>query len=72
MKITVEISDKEVDEIRLFSGERKKGPAIRKLALESLALRRREALLEKVVSGKTSVDLPDWKTLRQDRGFSWI
>ena len=71
MRITVEISDKESEEMRLLSGERKKGPAIRKLALESLALRRREALLQNVVSGKTSVDLPDWKTLRKDRKLSW-
>jgi len=71
MKITVELSDKETEEICRMAGEKKKGPAVRKLALESLALRRREVLLGRIVSGKANVELPDWMTLRRDRESSW-
>ena len=44
MKITVEISDSEVKEICRVTGERKKGPAIRKLVTDALMLKRRESL----------------------------
>ena len=66
MKITVDLPDKDVRDICRFAGERKKGPAIRKLVLEAAMLKRRKELLSKVTSGEWFVDLPDWRELRQD------
>jgi hypothetical protein len=41
MKVTVELSDQEMTEILELTGERKKGPAIRRLMEEALQQRRR-------------------------------
>ena len=41
MKVTVELSDSEMAEILVLTGERKKGPAIRRLMEEALQQRRR-------------------------------
>jgi hypothetical protein len=57
MKITVEISDSEIKEICHFTGERKKGPAIRKLVVDALLLKRRAAMAENFISGKWGVEL---------------
>jgi hypothetical protein len=57
MKITVEISDSEIKEICLFTGEAKKGPAIRKMVTDALMLKRRERLAEKFISGECGVEL---------------
>ena len=51
MKITIEVSDSEMQEICRITGESKKGPAIRKLVADALMLKRREALAEKFISG---------------------
>jgi hypothetical protein len=71
MKITVDLPDKAVRDICRFAGERKKGPAIRKMALENLNWRIRQSLLDKFASGEWSVDLPDWRELRKERDLSW-
>lgn len=68
MKITVDLPDKAIRDICRHAGERKKGPAIRKLVLEAAMLRRRRELLKRVTSGELSVDLPDWRVLREDCG----
>ena len=57
MKITVELSDSEINEIRLLTGERKKGPAIRKLVAEALMLKRRREIAEKFISGEWGAEL---------------
>ena len=57
MKIKVEFSDAEIKDICRISGETRKGPAIRKLVVEALMLRRREPLVEKFVSGEWGVEL---------------
>jgi hypothetical protein len=67
MKITVEMSDSELEEIRRYTKESRKGPAIRKLALEALRLQKREALRRKIMSGEWSVEVPDLQLLRKDR-----
>jgi hypothetical protein len=67
MKISVELSDYELDEIRRFADEKHKGPAIRKLALEGLRLRKRKAMNDKIMAGEWSVDIPDLEKLREDR-----
>ncbi len=66
MKVTVELPDSAIRDICRYAGEKKKGPAIRKLVLEAALLRRRRELLKKVTSGEWSVDLPDWRELRKD------
>jgi len=57
MKITVEISDSDLKEICRLTGVKKKGPAIRKLVIDALMLKRREALAQKFLSGEWGVEL---------------
>jgi hypothetical protein len=57
MKITVDISDSDIKEICRVTGERKKGPAIRKLVTDALTMKRREALANKFISGEWGVEL---------------
>jgi hypothetical protein len=57
MKITVEISESDIKEICRVTGERKKGPAIRKLVTDALLLKRREKLAQKFITGEWGVEL---------------
>jgi hypothetical protein len=57
MKITVEISDSEIKEICRLTGEKKKGPAIRKLLAAALMLKRREKIAQKFIDGEWGVEL---------------
>ena len=57
MKITVEVSDSELNEICRLTGEKKKGPAIRKLVVSALNLKRREACMDKFLSGEWGAEL---------------
>ena len=57
MKITVELSDSDLKEICRVTGEKKKGPAIRKLVADALCLKRRQELAEKFISGEWGVEL---------------
>jgi hypothetical protein len=57
MKITVEISDSQIKEICRVTGEKKKGPAIRKLVADALMLKRRALLANKFISGEWGVEL---------------
>ena len=61
MRITLDISEKDLKDIMRFSGEKKKGPAILKLAAAQLMLRRRRQLSDEVMAGKFRVELPDWE-----------
>lgn len=67
MKITVQISEKELKEIQFYVGERKKGPALQKLISEALLLKKRRAFLDKVVNGEWSVDFGDHVNNQEDR-----
>ncbi|MGA2547534.1 MAG: hypothetical protein ABSF43_13350 [Rectinemataceae bacterium] len=68
MKITVDFPDSEIDEIMLFSGEKKKGPAIRKLVQDALLLKRRGQYVEKFISGEWGVELAGFEEeQKQDR-----
>jgi hypothetical protein len=67
MKITVEISERELREILRITREKRKGAAIRQLAMEALTLKKRAELLDEIEAGKWSVDLPPIETLRADR-----
>ena len=67
MKITVEISDKDLKDVKRFTGEKKKGPAITKFVVSNLMLQRRREMSQKFLSGEWGVDLPSWEELRRDR-----
>lgn len=72
MKVTVEISDSDVKEICRVTGERKKGPAIRKLVADALLLKRREAIAQKFIDGEWGVELEGFESAqaveRQNEG----
>jgi len=57
MKVTVELSDHEMAEILDLIGERKKGPAIRRLMQEALQQRRRTQIAQRFLSGEWGVEL---------------
>jgi hypothetical protein len=61
MKITVELSDSEVREICRVTGEKKKGPAIRRLVTDALMLKRREKLAQKFIDAEWGVELKDFE-----------
>jgi len=65
MKITVELSESELREIRQVTGERKKGPAIRKLVADALQMKRREKFVRDVLSGKWGVELKGFEEGQQ-------
>ncbi|HYZ71782.1 MAG TPA: hypothetical protein VE641_01810 [Chthoniobacterales bacterium] len=67
MKVSVEMSDAELLEILRITHEKRKGAAIRQLALEALMLKKRRELLDEAEAGKWSVDLPPIERLREDR-----
>ncbi len=65
MKITVEISEKELEKITKLTGNRKKGPAIRQLLGEALASRRRAEITARYLKGQWSAELPAFEATRQ-------
>jgi hypothetical protein len=69
MKVTVEVSEEELKDILKATREKRKGAAIRQLALEALMLKKRRELLDEVEVGKWSVDLPPIERLREDRNL---
>ncbi len=64
MRIAFEIADEEVREICELTGEKKKGPAIRKLLSEALMLKRREAMTEKFLTGEWRAELEGYEASR--------
>ncbi|MDQ6860440.1 MAG: hypothetical protein M3032_04695 [Verrucomicrobiota bacterium] len=72
MKVTVELSDAELRDVLRVTGTKQKGPAIRKLVLDGLMLRRRAATTEKFMSGEWSAQLKGYEKLRAlDRKDAW-
>jgi hypothetical protein len=61
MKVTVELSDSEMGEILALTGERKKGPAIRRLMEEALQQRRRAQVAQRFLSGDWGVELESFE-----------
>jgi len=61
MKVTVELSDQEMAEVLKLTGERKKGPAIRRLMEEALQQRRRAEIAQRFLSGEWGVDLETYE-----------
>ena len=64
MKVTVDFPDNELKEICRVTGERKKGPAIRKLVMEALLVKRREEIAQKFISGEWGVELTGFEAGR--------
>ena len=64
MKISVELSDSELKDICRLTGERKKGPAIRKLVVDALMMKRRGDLAGKFIAGKGAMELSDFEPSR--------
>ena len=65
MKVTVELSDHEMAEILDLTGERKKGPAIRRLMEEALKQRRRAQIAQWFLSGEWGVELESFEADQQ-------
>lgn len=61
MKVTVELSETEMAEILNLTGERKKGPAIRRLMEEALQQRRRSEIAQRFLSGEWGVQLENYE-----------
>jgi hypothetical protein len=61
MKVTVELSDTEMTEILELTGERKKGPAIRRLMEEALQQHRRAQIAQRFLSGEWGVELESFE-----------
>lgn len=64
MKVTVELSENELDEVCRFTGESKKGPAIRRLVVDALMMKRREEIVGKFITGKWGVKLSGFEKAR--------
>ena len=64
MKITVDFSESELKEIMRLSGEKKKGPAVRKFVVSELQLRRRREITQQLLAGKVSAHINLSKTTR--------
>jgi hypothetical protein len=64
MRITVELSDSELKDICRLTGEKKKGPAIRKMVVDALMLKRREEISEKFITGKWGTKLTGFEAGR--------
>lgn len=56
-----------MEEILKYSGERMKGPAIRRLAIDELRYRKRLEMNAKFHSGEWAAGLPDLARMREDR-----
>ncbi len=61
MKVTVELSGQEMAEVLELTGERKKGPAIRRLMEEALQQRRRAQIAQRFLSGEWGVELDTYE-----------
>ena len=57
MKVTVDLSDSALKQICSITGEKKKGPAIRKMVTDALIMKRREMIAQKFISGQWGVAL---------------
>jgi hypothetical protein len=64
MKISVELSDSELKDVCRFTGLKKKGPAIRKMVVDELMMRKRRAFVEEVLAGKFSAELAGFEEAR--------
>ncbi len=64
MKISVELSDSELKDICRITGEKKKGPAIRKMVVDTLLMKQREEIASKFIDGKWSAEMTGFEAAR--------
>lgn len=64
MRITVDLPESELREITRITGIAKKGPAIRKLLMDTLMLQRRAEISSKFLSGEWSAELQGYEESR--------
>jgi hypothetical protein len=64
MKITVEFSEIELRDIRRFTGEGKKGPAVRKMVMDALMLKKREEIARRFITGNFGAELAGFEESR--------
>jgi len=64
MKVTVELSDSQLQKVCQLTGERKKGPAIRKLVVDALTMKRREEIAARFISGQWGTTLAGFESAR--------
>ena len=67
MKVTIDVPERELRDILKYSGEKLKGAAVLRLALNELNYRKRVAMNNKFHSGEWSLDLPTLEELRRER-----
>ena len=65
MQVTFEVSDHEMAEILDLTGERKKGPASRRLMADALQQRRRAHISRRFLSGEWGVELESFEADQQ-------
>jgi hypothetical protein len=65
MKVTVELSENEMAEILNFTGESKKGPAIRRMMEQALQQLRRAQIAQRFISGEWGVELEGFENDRE-------
>ena len=65
MKVTVELSENEMAEILNFTGESKKGPAIRRMMEQALQQLRRAQIAQRFISGEWGVALVGFENDRE-------
>jgi hypothetical protein len=61
MKISIEISEKDLVDIMRLTGVKKKGPAVVQFLQAGLQLSRRRELTEEVLAGRGVIDMPRWQ-----------
>ena len=64
MKVTVELSENEMAQILDFTGESKKGPAIRRLMEQALRQLHRAQIAQRFISGEWGVELEGFENDR--------
>jgi hypothetical protein len=66
MKVTVELSDSELKDVFRLTGERKKGPAIRKIVVDALMMKRRQEISQKFITGEWGLELKGVEAARAE------
>ena len=61
MKVTVDLSESEVNELHQFTGQFENETALRTFVSDALMLRRRESMAAKFISGTIGVELSDYE-----------
>jgi hypothetical protein len=65
MKISVELTEEELNDVTRVTGISKKGPAIRKLLVDALQLQRRAEISQKYLTGEWSTELDEFEASRE-------